>query len=36
MLGAVDGTDDVTISIDNLSEHQHDLRAEGGRPYIWL
>ena len=34
VLGAVDGTDDVTISIDNLPEHQHDLRAEGGRQYL--
>ena len=30
VLGAVDGTDDVTISIDNLPEHEHDLRAENG------
>ena len=31
MLGAVDGTDDVTISIDNSDpNNQHDLRAEGG------
>ena len=30
VLGAVDGTDTVTISIDNLPEHEHDLRADNG------
>tara|TARA_B100001287_G_scaffold45673_1_gene34702 strand:+ start:30971 stop:33343 length:2373 start_codon:yes stop_codon:yes gene_type:complete len=34
VLGAVDGSDDVTINIDNLPEHQHDLRAEAGRQYL--
>ena len=30
VLGAVDGTDDVTINVNNLPEHEHDLRAENG------
>ena len=30
VLGAVDGTDTVTIGIDNLPEHEHDLRADNG------
>ena len=30
VLGAVDGTDEATIGVNNLPEHEHDLRAENG------
>ena len=30
VLGAVDGTDEATIDVNNLPEHEHDLRAENG------
>jgi len=33
VLGAVDGTDDATIGVNNLPEHQHDLRAENGTQF---
>lgn len=33
VLGAVDGTDEATININNLPEHEHDLRAENGTQF---
>ena len=30
VLGAVDGSDDVTINLENLPEHEHDLKAQNG------
>jgi microcystin-dependent protein len=33
-LGAVDGAGQKTIGIDNLPEHQHDLKSEGGQQFF--
>ena len=33
VLGAVDGTDATTIGVDNLPEHQHDMKAEAGQQF---
>lgn len=33
VLGAVDGTDEATIGINNLPEHEHDLRADNGTQF---
>lgn len=33
-LGAVGGTDDVTIGIENLPEHQHDMKDPAGRQFF--
>jgi microcystin-dependent protein len=33
-LGAADGNDDVTISVDNLPEHQHDMKDPAGRQFF--
>jgi len=30
VLGAVDGTDEATIGVNNLPEHKHDMRSEDG------
>lgn len=33
-LGAVDGAGQKTIGIENLPEHQHDLKSEGGQQFF--
>ena len=33
-LGASDGSDDVTIGVDNLPEHQHDMKDPVGRQFF--
>ena len=33
-LGATDGTDDVTIDVENLPEHQHDMKDPDGRQFF--
>lgn len=33
-LGASDGSDDVTIGVDNLPEHQHDMKDPAGRQFF--
>lgn len=33
-LGAADGSDDVTIGVDNLPEHQHDMKDPAGRQFF--
>ena len=33
-LGASDGSDDVTIGVDNLPEHQHDMKDPDGRQFF--
>lgn len=33
VIGAVDGSDDVTIDIENLPEHEHDMRADNGTQF---
>jgi microcystin-dependent protein len=33
VLGAVDGSDDVSIGVNNLPEHEHDMRAENGTQF---
>ena len=35
-LGASDGSDDVTIGIENLPEHQHDMKDPDGRQFFAL
>jgi microcystin-dependent protein len=32
-LGAVDGSDEVSIGVDNLPEHQHDMKDPSGRQF---
>ena len=33
IVGAVDGTDTTIIGLDNLPEHQHDLKSSGGQQF---
>jgi microcystin-dependent protein len=33
VLGAVDGTDEATIGVNNLPEHEHDMRAENNTQF---
>jgi|TARA_B110000259_G_scaffold126693_1_gene143316 microcystin-dependent protein len=33
VLGAVDGTDSATISLENLPEHEHDLKSSTGQQF---
>jgi microcystin-dependent protein len=33
-LGASDGSDDATIGVDNLPEHQHDMKDPAGRQFF--
>jgi microcystin-dependent protein len=33
VVGAKDGSEDVTIQVENLPEHQHDLRGDSGDQY---
>lgn len=33
-LGAADGSDEVTIGVDNLPEHQHDMKDPSGRQFF--
>lgn len=33
VMGAVDGTDEATININNLPEHEHDMRSENGTQF---
>ena len=33
-LGAADGSDDVEIGVDNLPEHQHDMKDPSGRQFF--
>ena len=33
IVGAVDGTDTTIIGVDNLPEHQHDLKSPGGQQF---
>ena len=33
VVGAVDGTDTTTIGLENLPEHQHDLKSSGGQQF---
>jgi len=33
-LGAADGSDDVEIGVDNLPEHQHDMKDPAGRQFF--
>jgi len=33
-LGAADGSDDITIGVDNLPEHQHDMKDPAGRQFF--
>lgn len=35
-IGAVDGSDDVTIGVENLPEHQHDMKDPAGRQFFAL
>lgn len=35
-LGATDGDDDITIGVDNLPEHQHDMKDPAGRQFFAL
>ena len=34
VLGAVDGSPGATIGVDNLPEHQHDLKSPGGQQFF--
>ena len=34
VVGAKNGSEDVSIQVENLSEHKHDLRGDSGDPIL--